>query len=75
MKVKECMYCGLASKCPLKCRPVEDLTLSSVLADNMIGRDVFNVFGCENLVMLYQKFQEIGKYIEEEKEKCLGKVD
>ena len=57
--MKECMYCGLISKCPLKCKPVEKLVLKTFLLEEE--------YSCEDLVSLYLKFREIGQFIKEEK--------
>lgn len=69
--MKECIYCGLISKCPLKSKPVEQLVLKTGLIEEE--------YSCENLVSLYLKMKEIGQFIKEEnekeKEECLGKVD
>ena len=64
--MKQCLYCGLISECPLNCKPVDNLVLKTYEREEE--------YGCEDLVSLYFKFKEIGKFIKEEKE-CLGKVD
>lgn len=51
--------CGLwcpVCPCPLNMRPVEPLEIG-----------MKRTYYCSELVQLYQKFQEIGKYIKEEK--------
>lgn len=58
--MKKCLYCKLLPKCPLNGRPVEELVLESFICEDR--------YSCEELVSLYLKFQEIGKYIKEEKE-------
>ena len=50
------LRCAAFARCPLNHRAVEDLQINLV-----------KIYDCEELVMLYQKFQEIGKFIKEEK--------
>lgn len=61
MSKPDCWYCGLLPTCPLNGRPVEELQIGLV-----------KTYECGELVKLYLKFVEIGKFIKEEKEQKNG---
>lgn len=54
---KECVYCHLKVDCPIGFKPVDSLDIGLVKS-----------YDCEELVRLYLKMVEIGKYVKEEKE-------